>query len=275
MRLERVIDFQNKGVAKTAIMTLPLGPTYEAIHIALLGGLLVTDIESIIGFIDNKPFFTVSGPDLQKQVDYEGYSIPTDRVTLDFTLPDAIGQSSPTGATSQAAERLLTCLPSAAMQSLTFQIRIGAGANALSDMSALMQIAEPSRNPFIKKQYETAQSLAGANVHNILLPTGEAGGMLQKLFMHTSGDGVITNMEIRNNGVTIMEAKPDELAYIQTELYGKIQQADMTAIDFHLQGMRSKMLNTVMGKNTFLRLTTDDAMDVKIYTRFIDPINRK
>lgn len=275
MRLERVIDLQNIGPGKTAIMNLPLGPTYEALHIDLNGGLLITDIESIIGRIDNKPFYTATGADLLKQINYEGYSIPTDKLSIDFTLENAVSQGSPTGATSQSGEILLTCLPSKAMQSLTFEFKIAAAANVASNMSALMQISEPTNNPFIKKQFESSQSLAGANVHSILLPTGESGGMMQKFFMHTSGAGVITAVEIKNNGVTIMEATPEELKYIQTEFYGKVQQTDMLCVDFHLQGMRSKLFNTVVGKNTYMKLTTDGAMNLKIYSRFIDPINRK
>lgn len=275
MRLERVINFQNIGPGKTAIMELPLGPTYEALHIDLNGGLLITDIETIIGRIDNKPFWTSTGAELLKQINYEGYSIPTDKLSLDFTLENAVSQGSPTGATSQAGEILLTCLPSKAMQSLTFEFKLSAAANVASNMTALMQIAEPTNNPFVKKQFETSQSFAGANKHSVLLPTGEAGGMLQKMFLHTSGAGVITEVEIKNNGVTIAEATPEEIKYIQTEFYGKVQQADMLVLDFHLQGMRSKLFNTVMGKNTYMKLTTDGAMNLKIVSRFIDPINRK
>jgi hypothetical protein len=76
MRLERVIDFQNIGPNRTAILTLPLGPTYEALHFDLDGGLVVSDIESIVGLIDNKPFWTATGAEFAKQVGYEGVVVP-------------------------------------------------------------------------------------------------------------------------------------------------------------------------------------------------------
>lgn len=276
MRLERVIDFQNIGKGRTAVITLPLGPTYEALHLDLNGGLTVNDIESVIGLIDNKPFWTATGAELAAEINYEGWGIPTDKLTLDFTLPNAKSQGSTTGATSQAAEILLTCLPSAVMQSLTFQIKLKATAPDASDMKALMQIAEPSNNPFIMKQYSSSQSLASANTHSVLLPTGEAGGMMQKLFIHkTGGLGNITGLELKNNGVTIMEATPEELAYIQSTFYGKVQQAGMIVLDFHLQGLRAKLFNTTVGKNTYMKITTDGAIDLDLNTRFIDPINRK
>ena len=276
MRLERVIDFQNIGKGRTAVITLPLGPTYEALHLDLNGSLTLAHIESVIGLIDNKPFWTATGPELAKQINYEGWGIPTDKLTLDFTLPTAKSQGSTTGATSQAAEILLTCLPSAVMQSLTFQIKLLPTAPDTADMKALMQIAEPTNNPFIMKQYQSSYSLAAANVHSLLLPTGEAGGMMQKLFIHkTGGAGNITGVELKNNGVTIMEATPEELAYIQSTFYGKVQQADMIVLDFHLQGLRAKLFNTVVGKNTYMKLTTDGAANLNLYTRFIDPINRK
>jgi hypothetical protein len=276
MRLERVIDFQNIGKGRTAVITLPLGPTYEALHLDLNGGLTVNDIETVTGLIDNKPFWTSTGPELAKEINYDGWDIPVDKLTLDFTLMNAKSQGSTTGATSQAAEILLTCLPSAVMQSLTFQLKLKATAPDTSDMKALMQIAEPSNNPFILKQFATSYSLAAANTHSLLLPTGDAGGMMQKLFIHkVSGAGNITGIELKNNGVTIMEATPEELAYIQSTFYGKKQQADMVVLDFHLQGLRAKLFNTTVGKNTYMKLTTDGALNLDLNTRFIDPINRK
>jgi len=276
MRLERVIDFQNIGPNRTAILTLPLGPTYEAIHFDLDGGLVVSDIESIVGLIDNKPFWTATGAEFAKQVGYEGLVVPDTKFTLDFTLRHAKSQGSTSGPTSQAAEMLLTCLPSAVMQSLTFQLKIRAGAPAGSAMKALMQIAEPTNNPYVMKQFQATQSLAAANTHSILLPTGEAGGMMQKLYIHKiDGVGNITGLELKNNGVTICETTPEELQYIQTTWYNKVQQAGLIVLDFHLQGLRSKLFNTVVGKNTYMKLTTDGAMNLNLYSRFIDPINRK
>lgn len=275
MRLERVIDFQNIGPGKTAILTLPLGPTYEAVHIDLNGGLLLTDIDSIIGFIDNKPFFTTTGADLLAQVNYDGFSMPTNKLTLDFTLPNAKSQGSPKGPTSQAAEMLLTCLPSALMQALAFQIKVKPTAAVGSDMRALMQIAEPSGNPYVLKQYVTEQSLAAAATHSIVMPTGEAGGMLERIFIQNQGAGTITAVELKNNGVTIMEASPEEIQYIQTTYYDKVQQAGLLVLDFHLQGLRSKLFNTIVGKNTYMKITTDGACNLVMYSRFIDPINRK
>jgi hypothetical protein len=276
MRLERVIDFQNIGPGKTAIMTLPLGPTYEAVHIDLNGTLEVTDIATIIGRIDNKPFWTITGDEVLKQINYDGYGLPVDKLTLDFTLPNAKSQGGQGGATAQSAEILLTCLPSAVMQSLTFEIKLKSDAPAGSAMTALMQISEPTNNPYILKQYEANYSLAAANTHSLLLPTGDAGGMLQKLFIHkSSGAGAITAIELKNNGVTLVEATPEEIKYIQSTYYGKVQQTDLLVLDFHLQGMRSKLFNTVMGKNTYMKVTTDGACNLNIYSRFIDPINRK
>lgn len=275
MRLERVIDFQNIGPGKTAILTLPIGPTYEALHIDLNGGLVISKVLTIIGKIDGKPFFTTTGAELLQEIGYDGYNLGTDKITLDFTLPNAKSQGTPTGPTSQAAEILLTSLPSAMMQTLTFEIKLDATANANSAMSALMQLSEPTGNPYILKQFEANYTLPAANVHSLLLPTGDAGGMLEKLFLHQTGAGAITNVEIKNNGVTIMEATPEEIQYIQTVFYKKVQQAGLLVLDFHLQGLRSKLFNTVLGRNTYMKITTDDALNLNVYSRFIDPINRK
>lgn len=275
MRLERVIDLQNVGPGKTAIMKLPIGPTYEALHIDLNGGLVISEIDTITGKIDGKPFYVTTGATILKEINYDGYNLPVDKLTLDFTLPHAVSMGGKTGATAQASEILLTCLPSAVMQTLTFEIKLKATANAESNMSALMQLAEPSGNPFVLKQFEANYQIAAAGKESVLIPTGEAGGMLQRLYLHTSGAGAITEIELKNNGVTIMEATPEEIKFIQTTLYKKVQQADLLVLDFHLQGMRNKLFNTVLGKNTYIKITTDGAMNLNMFSRFIDPINRK
>lgn len=276
MRLERVINFQNILAGAVAIMTLPCGPTYEAIHLDLNGGLEIGDIDTIIGKIDNKPFYTTTGEKLLKQANYDGFDLPVDKVSIDFTMPDAKSMGSATGTTPQAGEILLTCLPSSLMQTLTFEFKLKADAPVGSAINALMQLAEPGANPFVQKQFETFQSLAGEGRHNILLPTGEAGGMMRQIFIYKeSGAGEILDVELKNNGVTIMEATAEEIRYIQTKRFKKVQQTDLLVIDFHLQGMRSKLLNTVVGLNTFMKLNISGAMNLTFHSRFIDPINRK
>lgn len=275
MRLERIIDIKNVKPGKKAVVTMPLGPTYEALHFDLNGGLVLEKIGTITVKADNKPVYVTSGANMLKHINYDGFPMANTKLTLDFTLPNAKSQGTAQGPTSQQSEMLLTSVATKLLQSFTVEMEIAADANVNSDINGLMQIVEPNENPFILKQFEANYSFASANTHNVLIPTGDSGGMIERLYLHTAGEGTIETLELKNNGVTITEATPEEIQYIQTTWYGKVQQANLLVLDFHLQGLRSKLFNTQAGRNTYMKIKTTDAMDLQLYSRFIDPINRK
>ncbi|MFJ1251911.1 major capsid protein P2 [Cupriavidus sp. CuC1] len=92
---------------------------------------------------------------------------------------------------------------------------------------------------------------------------------------YVSAAGSISGIEVRNNGVIITEVTPADLSLIHAR-YGKVEQNGMTVLDYFLQGLRAKLLNTVAGKNTYLKLTTTGGpVNLNVYNRIIDPVNRK
>lgn len=276
MRKEKIVNFQNIAPGQTAILTLPIGPTYEKIKINLGGTLTTANVGLIVGKIDGKPFFTVNAADLVAENLYDGQTNPNTLLLLDFTQKNAKSSGGKNGATSQAAEMLLACLPSKLMQSLTFEISLAAGAPAGSTMTAFAQLADPSGNPFVLKQSMASFAFPNAQDNDLPLPVGSAGAIIKQMFFHqTSGAGSISYVQVRNNGVIIFEGAPSDLQGDQTD-YGKVNQAGLTVLDFYLQGLREKLLNTTLTGNCFVRLTTTGGpVNLTGYTRYIDPINRK
>lgn len=91
----------------------------------------------------------------------------------------------------------------------------------------------------------------------------------------SAAPGVISAIEVRNNGVIITEAAPADLSLVQSQ-YNRVQQPNMVVLDYFLQGLRAKLLNTVAGKNTYLKLTTTGGpVNLTVYNRIVDPVNRK
>ncbi len=190
MRKERLVNFQNIAPGQVAILTLPLGPTYEKLKVNLLGaGFVISQIDQIVGKINDRPFFTVSGADLLAENLYEGRANPTNLIVLDFLRGNAKSSSSHAGATSQVAEQMVTCIPSALMQKLTFEFTINAAAPAGCNMQAFAQLNNPSKNPLVLKQLYSAIAFPYAQDNDIPLAVGLAGSIIKKLFVHQSNYG--------------------------------------------------------------------------------------
>jgi hypothetical protein len=107
-------------------------------------------------------------------------------------------------------------------------------------------------------------------------PTGTGAGIVDggAHWNYLYGTGSISNVQVRNAGVIIMEATPAQLATVQDQ-YGKVQQSGLLVLDYYLQGLREKMLNTTKSNNVFVRLTTvGGPVTLTGYTRLLDPAGR-
>lgn len=107
-------------------------------------------------------------------------------------------------------------------------------------------------------------------------PTGTGATIADNtvVWAYVSAAGSVTNVQVRNAGVIIFEAKPSDLAGDQTD-YGRVQQPGLLVLDFHLQGLREKLLNTSKSNQVFVRLTTTGGPTTWTgYTRLIDPAGR-
>lgn len=331
MRKERLVNFQNIAPGQTAILTCPIGPTYEVFKINLLGGLVISQITQIVGKINDKPFYTVTGADLLTENLYEGRANPTTLVVLNFLRTNAKSSSGNAGATSQVAEQMLTALSSALMQKLTFEITLASTAPSGSNMVAFANLNNPSKNPMALKQLYSAIAFPYAQDNDIPLAVGRAGAIIKKLYLHQSNygpawvastayavgalvsnggnlylcttagtsassggpsgtggaitdgtavwayqqvAGAISYMQVRNSGVIIWEGAPSDAASDHVD-YQKVEQPGLTVIDFDLQGMREKWLNTALTNNVFLRLTTvGGPFNLRLYQSIVDPVNR-
>lgn len=278
MRKQKLTNISAYTPGGVVILNCPLGPTYEKLKFNLLNGLTVAGIVLVVGKINGKPFFTVKGSDLQTENLYDGLQNPNDLLLFDFTQPNAKSSSAGGKPTSQAAEMLLTCLPSAKMQSLTFEITIDGSAPPGGGIECYSQESDPSTNPFVSKQMYAQYAFPVAQDNDIALPVGSSGGIIKQLFFHqtnfgAAGAGDVTNVQIRNAGVIIFEGKPSDIESDQTD-YKRVPQPGLLVLDFYLQGLREKLLNTTKSNNVFVRLTTTGPTNWTGYTRLIDPAGR-
>lgn len=190
MRKERLVNFQNIMPGQTALLTCPIGPTYEKFKINLLNGLTIQKVTNIVGKINDKPFFTATGADLLEENLYEGRSNPNTQIVLNFIRENAKSSSVKGGApTSQVAEQMLTAISSALMQKLTWEITLDSTAPNGSNMVAYANLNDPSKNPMVLKQLYSTLAFPFAQDNDIPLAVGRAGAIIKKLYLHQANYG--------------------------------------------------------------------------------------
>lgn len=265
-------NLQNVAPGNVATLKVPAGPgspTYDQIKLELGGGLLPADIEYVRGKANGRIFMDeASGTVIGLRDAYRGIFTEAGFVVLDFTEPKA---------RNGAAEQLVASVPGSLLQSLSFEIKIAAGANALSTLSASANYRPPTNNPFIRKLLNQTQAFPAAGTNgapNIMyLPVGGAGGRLKRMWIREVGVGTVTEAEIRiaNNivhNVTRTRAENDQ------KRNALAPQAGIFVIDFIEDGNLAGMLDTSRAPTVELRLSTSGAGTYVVDYELIDPIGR-
>lgn len=279
MRIVQQMNVTPYQPGGTIVVNFPLGTTYEQIKIGLNGGLTCEMISQARLKVNGKQVFVVAGGDLKNENLYDGKSNDDFTFWLDFTQQNAKSSSANGKPTSQSAEMLVACYPSNLFQSFTLEMDIVATAPAAGGVTVYTTENDPSQNQFVLKQQFAQYNFQNPQNNDIALPVGNSGGVIKQIFLHqtnygVAGAGSISNVQVFNAGVTIMQATPAQLAAVQTQ-YGKVQEPGLLVIDWYLQGLREKLLNTTKSNSVFVRLTTTGGpVTLTGYTRLLDPAGR-
>lgn len=264
-------NLQNVAPGNTATLKVPVGPgapTYDQIALELSGGLTPAHILSVRGKINGRIFLDEGGGVMiNDRDDYRGIYNDATAVVLDFTNPLA---------RNGAAEQLVSSLPGSLMQDLSFEIKIDAAAPALGRITAVANYRPPTQNPYILKRLQTTESFTSAGTEgapNIFyIPTGNAGGKIQRIWVHEATPGSITGAQIRiaNNIIHEVSRARVERDQKRNEL---VPQAGVFVLDFIEDGNLAGLLDTEKAPSVELRLMGAQGNNVVFY-EFLDPVSR-
>ncbi len=264
-------NLQNVAPGNTATLKVPVGngaPTYDQITLELSGGLTPAHILSVRGKINGRIFLDEgSGVMINDRDDYRGIYNDATAVVLDFTNPLA---------RNGAAEQLVSSLPGSLMQDLSFEIKLDSTAPAGGRITAVANYRPPTANPYIRKMLQTTEAFPSAGTEgapNIFyIPTGNAGGKIQRIWIHESTPGSVTGAQIRiaNNIVHEVTRARIERDQKRNEL---VPQAGVVVLDFMEDGNLAGMLDTEKAPSVELRLIGAQGNNVVFY-EFLDPIAR-
>jgi hypothetical protein len=265
-------QIQNVGPVSRASVRLPLGLTYNKISFFTAGNITSSLISNIVLKINGSERIRwKTYAHMQARNAYSNGATDANVFEFDFLERNAKDEASQTlGAYAMTAE--------AGVQDATIEFDIATyTVTGASVITAVAEVDVPSANKLIVRNRYFQKTLAGAVEENIILPFGQNGEQLKRLFIF----GTLANMStvrVRREGADEYEA----LTQIQNEYfqktYGKVPQAGLWVVDFAEHNLMGHLLNTaginVNGKfqpiqNLDIRLATSAGGTFDIYSETI------
>jgi hypothetical protein len=262
MNYDQMIDLQNVGKGKTAVLKLSYNATFDQIYLTLGGGLAKTDIGRIEGKANGTTFFVDDGSLIGVRDAYQGVFVDPNVITIDFTDPNTRGG---------AAAQYLASVPRNLLNSLTFEIEVKASAPDAATIVAEASYRGPTPNPFIlcRRDFNVPLAINGEN--DIILPVAVSGGLVKRIWLHHTGH--VQKAELRGDGTPQIRAKVGSITHYQKR-NRLVPQANLLVLDFIADGNLMGMLNTAAYKECLLRITTDAPDTVKAYFDYVNPLQK-
>lgn len=265
-------QIQNVGPNSRATVRLPLGVTYNKICLFTSGNIssaLISNIVLKVNGSERIRWKTALQMRLRNAYNL-GYN-DANVIEFDLIERNAKDEAAMTlGAYAATAE--------AGVQDLTIEFDIANYVvTAASNVRAVAEVDVPSANRLIVRNRYFQKTLAGAVEEQIIIPYGQNGEQLKRMYI--LGDlSLIDTVRIRREGADEFEA----LTQVQNEFfqrtYGKVPQGSMFVVDFTEHNLQGHLLNTALinvnGKavaiqNLDIRLKTLGAGTFDVYTESI------
>jgi hypothetical protein len=265
-------QIQNVGTGSRASVRLPLGVTYNKIAFFCAGNINASLISNIVLKVNGgERMRWKTYAQMQARNAYNGGAADANIFELDFLERFAKDEASQTlGAYAMTAE--------AGVTDATIEFDIAAyTVTAGSVITAVAEVDVPSSNRLIVRNRYFQKTLAGAVEEQIILPYGQNGEQVKRLFIFGTLAN-ITSVRVRREGADEYEA----LTQVQNEYfqktYGKTPQAGLFVVDFMEHNLAGHILNTaginqggkfVPIQNLDIRLVTSAAGTFDIYSESI------
>lgn len=257
MITQKNLPFFNVVADGVASISLPLGMTYNRIVLAL-GGTSFTKamITRIVCKLNGKPFYDITGTNLDKINKWRGIYDAAGYLTIDFTDRNAKtigGEIAGAVATSEG------------VSSFTIEVTIaGATAPTLASWSML----SPPRpfGPVYSLIHHPVTFSAGGKFP-ITLPHGsEAGHQIRRVYFFNAN---MTSLEVKKNGLLVAEELDTGINdFIQQE-YGRVPQTGLYPYDPVINNNFKNMLQTFNARTMQFNVTVSAADTVDVYAEYL------
>lgn len=268
MFYDGILKVENAGSGKTALISLGLNATYDKIVLIFPAGcgMVAADITEMRLKANDAEIWKDTGAYVNLRQAYQGVDTDAGELTIDFTEPNARGD---------AAQQYLASIPANLLKKLVLEVDIADNEGEGENFALLQADAEfrgPTKNPFILKRKEFNFYAPGAADHDLFLPNGVSGGIIKRVWLHEGGH--VTKALLRVGGFIAQNYRTIARLTRVQERNKRVPQANVVCLDFIVDGNLQGALNTSVGQEVLLRLTTDAAQAIKGYIDYIDPIER-
>lgn len=261
---------QNVGPNQRATIRLPLGRVYNKIILFCGGNINASLISNIVLKVNQgEKQRWKNAAQLQARNSYNKGANDPAVLTLNFLEKDSHDLASQTlGTYALTAE--------AGVQDAVLEFDLGNYViSAGSTITAIAEVDVPSANRLIVRTRYQQKTLAGAVEESIIIPSGQNGEQLKRIFIFGTLASIASLRVRRDDSDEFESLTVAQNEYVQRE-FEKIPQAGLMVIDFVVNDLQSDMLNTsqIMGpggkptlvQNLDIRMTTTAAGTFDIYT---------
>lgn len=264
---------QNVGTGQRVTIRMPLGVTYNKVFLNTQGNITASLISNIVLKINGSERIRwKTYAQLNARNAYNNNASDPNIVELDFIERLAKDEAAMTLGAIAATD-------AAGVQDISLEFDLGVYVvNAASIIKAWAEVDVPSANKLIVRTRYFQKVLGGASEESIILPFGQNGEQLKRLYIFGTLAS-ITNLRVRREGMD----EYDQVTQVQNEFaqktYGKLPQAGLWVVDFTEHQLAGHMLNTALilgpdGKmrpiqNLDVRMLTNAAGSFDIYTESI------
>lgn len=221
-------SFNGVGFNSKASMSLPVGPTYNEIH--LQTSLTAAQIRQVSIVLNGDTIIQVSGEDLVMMEKYKGHFVESGVFVIPFTNPTAKNQN---GANFGGLVTLLG-------ENITLEVETGAGTGAITLDAIAFQAPAQTRRVWVPR-IRTHMMQATAEGWNDFstFPAGAAINLRRAYFK-----GAVNRLKIERDNFILFDAKASGQAFQQKRV-GRFPQENIFIFDPTMYGYeQADVLNT-------------------------------
>lgn len=249
-------SFNGVGFNSKASMSLPVGPTYNEIH--LITSLTAAQIRQVSVVLNGDTIIQVSGEDLVMMEKYKGHYVEDGVFVIPFTNPTAKNQNG----------GMFGGLVTLAGENITLEVEIGNGSGALTlEAIAFQTPAQAQRMWLSRIRTHVMQASAEGWNDFTTFPAGAAINLRRVYFK-----GAVNRLKIERDNLILFDTKATAQA-VQQKRVGRFPQSGIYVFDPTMYGYeQADVLNTGYQSEFVFRADVAEAKPIPILVESIQQV---
>jgi len=237
-------------------MSLPVGPTYNEIH--LVTSLSATQIRQVSVVLNGDTIIQVSGNDLVMMEKYKGHYVQDGMFIIPFTNPTAKNQN---GANFGGLVTL-------AGENITLEVEIGDGSNGITLDAYAFQTPARATRVFVPRIRTHVMQASAAGWNDFTTFPANAATSIRRAYFKAK----INRLKVERDNLILFDAK-ETLQRMQQKRVGRFPQENIYIFDPTMYGFeQADVLNTGYQSEFVFRVDAVEAKPISILVESIQQV---